>query len=70
VFAPSFHGGRVAEAEREIRRLIGEIERGIFWPPSGDGDWRYDYGEWLMPSPEESIDEKWIEDQLARQSAN
>ena len=29
-----------------------------------------DYGEWLMPSPEESIDEKWIEDQLARQSAN
>ena len=57
------------EAEAQVHELVERIERGIFWPPAETGEWKYDYADWLLPSPEESVDEDWIADQLARQMA-
>jgi hypothetical protein len=57
-------------AEKKIRELVESIEAGIFWPPSPSREWAYDYGDWLMPSPEESVCEEWIKDQLERKSAD
>ena len=67
VFTAPFSGAYVPEAEAQVRELVERIERGIFWPPAETGEWKYDYADWLWPSPEESVDEGWIADQLARQ---
>jgi hypothetical protein len=55
-------GALVAEAEAEVRRLVGLIERGVFWPPSPTREWAWDFGEWISGSPEESVDPAWIEE--------
>lgn len=69
-FTPPMGGGLVPMAEKKIRELVESIEAGIFWPPSPSREWAYDYGDWLMPSPEESVCEEWIKDQLERKSAD
>lgn len=68
-FTEPVGGAFVAEAEAVLRELVGRIERGIFWPPAATKEWRYDYGDWLRPSPEESVDPAWIEDQARRLEA-
>ena len=69
LFAEPFDGGCVPMAEAEVRRLVPLIERGVFWPPGDDGEWRFDFGEWLSPSPAETVDEAWIGDQESRLAA-
>ncbi len=69
-FSEMISGEVVVEAERQLREAISKIEKGIFWPPAPTQEWRYDFKDWLIPSPEESVSEKWIKDQLARQSVN
>jgi hypothetical protein len=66
VFTEPFGGAYVPEAEEQVRALVERIERGIFWPPAPTREWQYDYADWLYPSPEESVDEAWIADQMAR----
>lgn len=66
VFTEPLGGGYLPEAEAAIKALLPRIERGIFWPPSATRDWRWDYADWLDPSPEETVDEDWIADQQAR----
>lgn len=66
VFSEPMTGGYVPEAEALARKLIAKIERGIFWPPAPTGEWKYDYADWLMPCPEESVSEAWIENQENR----
>lgn len=66
VFAEPMTGGYVPEAEGVVRDALSRIERGLFWPPSRAGEWRFDYDDWLMPSPERSVSKAWIEDQKRR----
>ena len=66
VFSEPMTGGYLPQAEAEIRRLLPRIERGVFWPPSPTREWKWDYADWLSPSPEETVDEDWIADQEAR----
>lgn len=66
VFTEALGGGYLPDAEAEIRRLLPRIERGIFWPPSPTREWRYDYADWLSPSPGETVDEAWLADQATR----
>ena len=66
VFSEPMSGGYLPQAEEEIRRLLPRIERGVFWPPSPTGEWKWNYEDWLSPSPEETVDEAWIADQEAR----
>ena len=65
-FSDPMSGALVAEAEAEVRRLVGLIERGVFWPPSPTREWAWDFGEWISGSPEESVDPAWIKDQMRR----
>ena len=67
LFTEPMTSGYLPQAEEEIRRLLTRIERGIFWPPSPAGEWRFDYSDWLSPSPQDTVDEDWIADQLKRQ---
>ena len=66
VFSEPMNGGCLPQAEAEIRRLLPRIERGIFRPPGSTKDWKWDYEDWLAPSPEEAVDEAWIADQEER----
>ena len=66
VFTEPFSGAHVPEAESIVRALIGRIERGVFWPPAATDEWQYDYADWLSPTPEQSVDEEWIADQVCR----
>ena len=68
-FTEPVGGAFVPEAEAVVRDLVAKIERGIFWPPAATKEWRYDYADWLMPSPEESVDPAWIDDQKKRLEA-
>ncbi|MCR5414200.1 MAG: PD-(D/E)XK nuclease family protein [Kiritimatiellae bacterium] len=65
-FSEPSGGELVPEAEMEVRRLIDRMERGIFWPPSTDCRWRYDFADWIYGSPAESVDPAWIADQERR----
>ena len=65
-FTEPFGGGYLPQAEEEVKRLLPLIERGVFWPPSKAEEWKFDFGDWLSPAPEETVDEAWIADQLAR----
>ena len=65
-FSEPIGGEFVPEAEEVARELISRIERGVFWPPSPGREWRFDYEDWLSPSPEETVDPEWIDDQLGR----
>ena len=66
LFGEPFDGGLLPEAEKVIRELLPRIERGIFWPPSKAEEWRFNFKDWLSPSPEETVDEQWIADQVSR----
>ena len=70
VFTDPFGGAYVPEAEAQVRALVERIERGVFWPPAPTGEWKYDYDDWLYPSPEASVDEDWIADQVKRLAAD
>ena len=65
-FTEPMLGAFVPEAESLVRNLITRIEHGLFWPPAPAKEWKYDFSDWLMPSPEQSVDEDWIADQLRR----
>ncbi len=69
VFSEPVGGAFVPEAEQLVRELIAKMERGIFWPPGPGGEWRYDYEDWLSPSPEYTVAPSWIADQLRRSAA-
>ena len=69
VFTEPVGGAFVSEAEAVLRDLVGRIERGIFWPPASTREWRFDYGDWLQPSPEDTVDPAWIDDQNKRLEA-
>lgn len=56
----------VEAALGEAAELVSRLEKGIFWPPSPAQSWRYDYGDWLFPSPEESVASVWLADQQRR----
>lgn len=62
-------GTRLSDVEAAARRLFVRFERGIFWPPSPARAWRRDFGDWLAPAPEATVDEDWITDQEARLKA-
>ena len=66
LFTEPMTGGYLPQAEAAMRELFLRIERGVFWPPSPDELWKYDFGDWLSPSPEETVDGDWIADQAAR----
>ncbi len=65
-FTEPMTGSYLSQAEEKIREILVAIERGIFWPPSRTGEWRYAFADWLSPSPEETVDETWIVDQESR----
>ncbi len=65
-FTEPMVGGLVAEAEQVVRRLIDGIERGIFWPPSDQDIWRWDFSSWIVGTPEESVNADWLDDQNRR----
>ena len=69
LFTGPLNGAYVPEAEAKVRELVDRIERGIFWPPSSRSDWRYDFGDWIYNTPEESVDEAWLADQKRRAEA-
>ncbi len=52
-----------AESDKLVREVIRSIAAGRFWPPSPNDDWSYDYSGLMFSTPEESVDEKWIESQ-------
>lgn len=60
------NGDMLPGLEDEIRKTIARIEAGIFWPPNDVPAWKYDYEDWLSPSPQEAVNEEWIADQLRR----
>ena len=66
LFAGPMNGAFVPEAEAKVRELIDRIERGIFWPPSPQDAWKWDFGTWIFKTPEESVDAAWLADQRAR----
>lgn len=66
LFSEAFPGVAVREAEAKVRELIDGIEHGRFWPPSPTKEWEWDFKEWISPSPEETVSQEWIDDQLAR----
>ena len=66
LFTEPMNGAFVPEAEAKVRELIDRIERGIFWPPSPKDAWRWDFADWIFNTPEESVDEAWLEDQKRR----
>ena len=66
LFTGPMNGAFVAEAEAKVRDLIDRIERGIFWPPSPTSAWRWDFGEWIFNTPDESVDAAWLADQQRR----
>ena len=68
LFSPPMNGAYVPEAEKKVREIIARIEAGVFWPPSPNRDWQWDYADWIFNTPEESVDEAWLSDQLRRAS--
>ena len=66
LFSGPMNGAYVAEAEAKVREIIDGIERGVFWPPAPTNDWQWDFGGWIFNTPEESVDEAWLADQLKR----
>ena len=66
LFTGPMNGAFVPEAEEKVRELIDSIERGVFWPPSTKEAWRWDFADWIFNTPEESVDEAWLADQLRR----
>ena len=66
LFTGPLNGAYVAEAEAKVREIIDGIERGVFWPPAPTNDWQWDFGGWIFNTPEESVDEAWLADQLKR----
>lgn len=59
-------GDKLPGLEDEVRKTVARIEAGLFWPPNENKAWKYDYEDWLSPSPEEVVNEEWIADQLRR----
>ena len=57
------------DSDRLVREILRRISLGVFWPPSPNDEWHYDYAGLIFDSPQQSIDPAWIEDQLARASA-
>ncbi len=58
--------GYQADAENLVRRLLADIRRGVFWPPSPKQEWRGDYTGLLFDTPEASVNEAWLNDQKTR----
>ncbi|MBR2838723.1 MAG: PD-(D/E)XK nuclease family protein, partial [Kiritimatiellae bacterium] len=66
LFTEPMRGAFVAEAEREVRRLVDRIERGVFWPPAPTNEWQWDFGDWMFGTPAASVDPAWLADQERR----
>ncbi len=56
-----------SDAERLIRRLLADLRRGIFWPPSPDDLWMRDYAGLIFDDPQQSVNAAWLADQKDRQ---
>lgn len=68
-FTEHLDGGLVPSAEAKIRELIDRIERGIFWPPTGDLARSRDFRQWIFQRPADSVSPDWIADQERRLEA-
>ncbi len=55
-----------ADAEALVRHVLADIRRGVFWPPSSQKEWRFDYAGLLFDTPAESVSETWVADQETR----
>ena len=60
--------GMQSDAEDRAVELLGNIAKGIFYPPANN-DWQEKYGMLVWESPEKGIDPAWLEDQAARRGA-
>lgn len=58
ISSEDWHGS----AKEVLEFLLGEIERGVFWPPSPADLWQTDFGELFFDTPSASIDKAWIDD--------
>ena len=56
-----------SDAERLIRRLLADLRRGIFWPPSPDDLWMREYAGLIFDDPQQSVNAAWLADQKDRQ---
>ena len=65
-YSEPFSGEEVPDAEAVVARLVDGIERGVFWPAADTSEWRWDFGDWIFGSPDESVDPAWIGDQERR----
>ena len=65
-FTAPMNGAYVSDAEKLVVKLIAGIEAGVFWPPSPVDAWRWDFGDLIFNTPQESVRADWILDQLAR----
>jgi ATP-dependent helicase/nuclease subunit B len=72
-FTEPMTGGYLPQAEEKICEILVAIERGIFWPPKTvpgqTPEWKFFFEDWLSPSPEETIDADWIDDQESREES-
>ena len=66
LFTGPMNGAFVPEAEAKVRELVDKIERGIFWPPSPKNAWRWDFEDWILGDPKDSVDPAWLADQKKR----
>ena len=55
-----------AEADDMIRRLLDQLAHGLYWPPSGEERWRYDFAELMFDTPARSVSPAWLDDQARR----
>ncbi|MBO5642714.1 MAG: PD-(D/E)XK nuclease family protein [Kiritimatiellae bacterium] len=66
-FSTPFIDSTIAsETEKITIRLLSQLERGVFWPPSKIGEWKQDFGRWVGVDPFQTISMSWIKDQEQR----
>ncbi len=60
--------GYQADAKSLVCRLLADIRRGLFWPPSPKKEWKYEYAGLFFDTPEASVVDAWLEDQASRRA--
>lgn len=49
-----------------MQSAVRDIQNAIFWPPSPEQAWQWEYASLFLTEPEDSICEEWIQQQAAR----
>lgn len=68
-FYRSVKGTDAVMAVQEMKRLVGRIEAGIFWPPSANYGNRGNFRRWIGADPAKTLSKDWICDQERRLAA-